>query len=206
MEAVKIESKETIQVSEGFYISYGKLLLDYVVSVCALLVIWPILLIVALLIKMDSKGPAIFKQPRIGKDGREFYIYKFRTMYITAPREGKSPERPDDVRITRVGRFLRKTSIDELPQLFNILKGDMSLVGPRPEQKSIVEKYYGYYERQRFLVKPGITGLWQLSMDRTKPIHENLQYDYEYIRGISFWLDLKIICKTVLVLIRSNTF
>jgi lipopolysaccharide/colanic/teichoic acid biosynthesis glycosyltransferase len=164
------------------------------------------MIVIAIAIKLDSPGPVIFKQPRIGKGGREFCIYKFRTMYKDVPKQGRSPESYDDPRITRVGRFLRRTSLDELPQLINIVKGDMSLVGPRPEQKLIVEQYYSSYEMQRFLVKPGITGPWQLSGDRTRPIHENLQYDFEYIETASLWTDLRLIFATVKVIFRSNTY
>nr|WP_211663654.1 sugar transferase [Lihuaxuella thermophila] len=179
---------------------------DIVIAAFLLILLSPLLGAIALLIKLDSRGPVIFKQPRIGKGGKEFFIYKFRTMYVDAPSQGRSPESEDDPRITRIGRVLRKTSLDELPQLMNILKGEMSLVGPRPEQKMIVEQYYTNYEKQRFLVKPGITGLWQISMDRTKPIHENLQYDFTYIENVSFRNDLKILLKTVMVMVRSNTF
>ena len=111
---------------------------------------------------------------------------------------------------TRIGKkflqvFLRKTSMDELPQLINILRGEMSFVGPRPEQKMIVEKVYSYYEKQRWLVKPGITGLWQISPDRNKPIHENLHHDFSYIQNLTFALDVKIVYKTIRVIVRSNT-
>lgn len=151
-------------------------------------------------------GPIIFKQVRIGKDGKEFLIYKFRTMYQDVLSQGRSPTSDDDPRITRVGKLLRKTSLDELPQLINIIKGEMSFIGPRPEQKLIVDKYYTNYEKQRFLVKPGITGLWQVSLDRTKPIHENLQYDFTYINNVSLFMDLKILFKTIVIMFRSNTF
>lgn len=192
--------------SNKIYLYFVKPMIDFFVSLLLLILVAPILLIIALLIKLDSRGPVIFKQARIGKDGREFFIYKFRTMYVHVPNQGRSPVSEDDPRITRVGRFLRKTSLDELPQLFNILKGDMSLVGPRPEQKMIVDQYYTDYEMQRFLVKPGITGLWQISMDRTKPIHENLQYDFYYIQNVSFKLDMRIILMTFRVLVKSNTY
>lgn len=165
----------------------------------------PILLIVAILIKIDSHGPIVFKQIRTGKKEKEFYIFKFRTMYIDAPTEARSPTDGLDPRITRIGRMLRKTSLDELPQLINILKGEMSFIGPRPEMKWIVDKVYTDFEKQRLLVKPGITGLWQISPVRVAPIHENLQYDFYYINNVSLLLDVKIAIKTVLVMVKSNT-
>jgi len=127
-------------------------------------------------------------------------------MYTFVPKEGRSPEGENDPRVTGVGRVLRKTSLDELPQLVNILKGEMSFIGPRPEQKSIVELHYTPLDYYRFMVKPGITGLWQTSEDRKKPIYENLHHDFDYIDGISFWLDFKIVLRTVKVLFRSNTY
>jgi undecaprenyl phosphate N,N'-diacetylbacillosamine 1-phosphate transferase len=188
------------------YFRYVKPVLDITLGLLMLLVLSPILGLIAIAIKLDSPGPVIFKQPRIGKGGQEFQIFKFRTMYKDVPKQGRSPESLDDPRITRVGRFLRRTSLDELPQLFNIITGEMSLVGPRPEQKLIVERYYTPYEMQRFLVKPGITGPWQLSGDRTRPIHENLHYDFEYIQYASLWKDLYLILATVKVMFRSNTY
>lgn len=194
------------KVTRSRYIRYGKPFLDFILGLLMLLIFSPLLIIISIAIKLDSPGPVIFKQPRIGKGGREFQIYKFRTMYKDVPKQGRSPVSSDDPRITRVGRFLRRTSLDELPQLFNIIKGEMSLVGPRPEQKLIVERCYTPYEMQRFLVKPGITGPWQLSGDRTRPIHENLHYDFEYIQNASLWTDLSLILATVKVMFRSNTY
>lgn len=206
MKEVSQLTAHSIRAYKGIYLNYFKVTFDTIFSLLALLLSSPILIVVSLLIKFDSKGPIVFKQSRIGLNGKEFKIYKFRTMYSNVPKEGKSPTSSEDARITNIGKFLRKTSLDELPQIINILKGEMSFIGPRPEQKSIVEKHYTDYERQRFLVKPGITGLWQISMDRTKAIHENLQYDFEYIENISLITDLKIIFKTVKVMLKSNTF
>ncbi|OCT11543.1 hypothetical protein A8709_04765 [Paenibacillus pectinilyticus] len=182
-----------------------KPLLDLLVGLSLLLFTSPLLLIVAIWIKIDSKGPVIFKQQRYGKNGRLFNIYKFRTMYVDVPKEGRSPISGEDPRITSVGRILRKCSIDELPQLFNILRGEMSFIGPRPEQKSIVEAEYTDWEWQRFRVTPGITGLWQISPERIYPIHDNLQHDFKYAEEISWRMDIKIIWGTVMVVIRSNT-
>ncbi|WP_124728322.1 sugar transferase [Staphylospora marina] len=192
-------------VTRSRYFRYVKPVLDWTLGMLLLLLVLPVMAIIAVAIKLDSPGPVIFRQPRVGKDGREFCIFKFRTMYRDVPKQGRSPQSSDDPRITRVGRFLRRTSLDELPQLINIIRGEMSLVGPRPEQKMIVEQYYTDYEKQRFLVKPGITGPWQLSGDRTRPIHENLHYDFEYIETASFMKDLYLILSTVKVMFRSNT-
>lgn len=201
----KIKDKKVLRY-ESSYTKCLKNIFDISFSLLLLVITSPFLLIISLIVKIDSRGPIIFKQSRIGKNGVEFKIYKFRTMYTSVPKEGKSPSSSYDPRITKVGRFLRKTSLDELPQLFNIIKGEMSFIGPRPEQKSIVEQYYSDYEKQRFLVKPGITGPWQISMDRTKPIHENIHHDFHYISNISLLYDLKIFFQTVRVMIRSNTY
>ena len=129
-------------------------------------------------------------------------MFKFRTMQVNAPAYDFSPKESSDSRITRVGRYLRKTSLDELLQLFNVIKGDMSLVGPRPEMPFIVQQY-GPRERQRLAVVPGITGLWQLSADRAFLIHENLQYDFYYIRNRGFFMDLAILLHTAVFAMRG---
>lgn len=189
----------------SLYASFVKGALDIVFAFFLLIFLLPLLLLLAFILYFDSPGRIFFRQVRIGKHGKEFTIYKFRTMYTDVPTEGFSPTTELDPRITRFGRFLRKTSLDELPQLLNILRGDMSFVGPRPEQKKIVQEVYTIREKQRFLVKPGMTGLWQISKDRNKPIHENLQHDFMYLEHMSFLLDLKIICRTLQVVLRSNT-
>jgi lipopolysaccharide/colanic/teichoic acid biosynthesis glycosyltransferase len=122
-------------------------------------------------------------------------MYKFRSMHTTAPRYELSPTQSSDPRITAVGRFIRRTSLDELPQLINVLMGNMSLVGPRPEMPFVVHRYNSR-QRQRLQVVPGITGLWQLSAERGLPIHDNLQYDLSYIRNRSFFMDLAILIQT----------
>lgn len=168
---------------------------DALAAFVILVITGPLLAAIALAVRLDSKGPVIFKQRRIGKDGKLFEMLKFRSMHVDAPKYAFSPKESEDPRITRVGRFLRKTSLDELPQLFNVLKGDMSLVGPRPEMPFIVEQY-GPRERQRLCVVPGITGVWQLSADRAFLIHENIQYDLYYIRNRGFFMDLAILLHT----------
>ncbi|CAN7711286.1 sugar transferase [Paenibacillus sp. LjRoot153] len=213
MEMINIESRAKVTSSSqssiaepsGIYVQIIKPLIDLLVSLMLLICSFPLFLCVAILIKFDSKGSILFKQQRYGKHGRVFHIYKFRTMYENVPTEGRSPISGDDARITPIGRILRKTSIDELPQMINILKGEMSFIGPRPEQKSIVEAEYTEWERQRFCITPGITGLWQISSERKLPIHENLQHDFKYAREISWQMDLRIIWGTLRVMMRSNT-
>lgn len=188
----------------GFYNLFLKPMIDWVFAGVIFILFSPFFVLIMILIKLDSQGSALFVQRRIGLKGKEFNIYKFRTMYTHVPKEGRSPISDQDPRITKVGKFLRKTSLDEVPQLLNILKGEMSFIGPRPEQKSIVEQYYTDYENQRFLAKPGITGLWQVSMERILPIHENIHYDLNYIKQVSLWLDIKIIFKTIGVMLKRN--
>ena len=153
--------------------------------------------IIALAIKTDSKGPVFFRQKRVGIDGKLFDIFKFRSMTTETDPYSINPTDQSDTRITKVGRFLRKTSMDELPQFINVLKGDMSLVGPRPEMPFIVEQY-NEIQKERLNVLPGITGLWQLSGDRARAIHENMDYDLYYIRNKSFFLDIAILIETLI--------
>jgi exopolysaccharide biosynthesis polyprenyl glycosylphosphotransferase len=190
-----------------------KRIFDLVVTLLLLLLTWPFLLLIALAIRLDSPGPIIFKQQRVGENGRFFRMYKFRTMFSDAeargPQLGFDPKgRPTykwsgDTRVTRTGHFLRRTSLDELPQFFNVLKGEMSLVGPRPEMQFIVELYEPW-QRQRLAVPPGITGWWQVNGRSDLPMHLNTQYDLYYIRNYSLWLDLKILLKTIGVVLRGQ--
>ena len=159
-------------------------------------------LLIAILIRLESDGPAIFCQERVGSRGRRFRMFKFRTMYADVAVYACSPRAPDDPRITPLGRFLRRTSLDELPQLINVLMDDMSLVGPRPEMPFIVAQYTDQH-RQRLQVKPGITGLWQLSGDRAYLIHENIEYDLYYIQHRNFFLDLAILVHTTIFAMRG---
>ena len=158
--------------------------------------------VIALLVKLTSPGPVFFGQERVGKNGRHFHMYKFRTMYCDAPHYGYSPGSGDDPRLTPFGRLLRRASLDELPQAFNVLLGQMSLVGPRPEMPFIVEKYTAW-ERQRLAVKPGMTGLWQISPARVFPIHEHLEYDQYYVCHRSLFMDVAILLHTVLFAARG---
>jgi len=170
---------------------------DIVASMLLLLLSFPLWLAFACAIRVDSRGPVFFRQTRVGKRGSLFRLYKFRTMRTDAPKFGLHPTDSNDPRITRLGSWLRRTSLDELPQLINVLKGDMSLVGPRPEMPFIVDTYEARH-LERLKVTPGLTGLWQLSADRRYLIHENIQYDLYYIRHRSFFLDLAILLHTAI--------
>lgn len=183
--------------SQKVYLFIGRLL-EIVFSICALLFFAPFWILIILLIRIDSKGKAVFIHQRIGKSGKPFMLYKFRTMFIDSDSQEYAPVSLNDQRITRIGKFLRRTSLDELPQFINVLKGEMSLVGPRPEMEFIVKKYSDL-ERARLLVKPGITGLWQIRGRKDLPLQQNVEYDLYYIMHRSLWLDLKIILETIIV-------
>ena len=203
MEAEWIKRNKTCS-NFRFYQDSFKQLFDFVAALLLLILFAPLIGFIALLIKSDSRGSGFFKQKRAGQAGVPFTMYKFRTMYTEFSGDAPKPNNPNNPRITRIGRYLRMTSFDELPQLINVLKGKMSLVGPRPEMLFIVNQYEEW-QRIRLILKPGVTGLWQLSPDRKYPIHEGIHHDIEYIKKQSFLLDLKIILKTPIVLIRPNT-
>jgi lipopolysaccharide/colanic/teichoic acid biosynthesis glycosyltransferase len=169
---------------------------DFFVSLALILLLAPIFLTIAVLIRLTSDGPIFFSQERVGLGGQRFQLYKFRSMVYEAFPYETSPVHSRDPRITRIGRALRKTGLDELPQLLNVLSGEMSLVGPRPEMPFIVDRYTGL-QRQRLQVLPGITGLWQLSAERAFPIHENLHHDFFYIRQQRLTLDMAILIHTL---------
>ena len=170
---------------------------DLLMAIILLILFSPVFMVVSVAIRMDSKGPVFFKQKRVGLNGKLFDIYKFRSMSTAADPYAVNPTDKNDARVTKVGKFLRKTSLDELPQLINVLKGEMSFVGPRPEMAFIVDTYNEIH-RERLTVSPGITGLWQLSGDRKKAIHENMDYDLFYIRNRSFSLDMAILLETLI--------
>lgn len=182
--------------SETWHYAIAKRVVDVVLSSLLLIALSPFLFLVGLLIRFGSAGPALFVQKRVGRDGELFDMYKFRSMHKNAPMYAMSPTRSTDPRITRFGRFLRKTSLDELPQLLNVFMGTMSLVGPRPEMPFVVGDYNNH-QRVRLQAKPGITGLWQLSRDRAFPIHENLEYDLYYIQNRTFFMDFAILLHTL---------
>jgi exopolysaccharide biosynthesis polyprenyl glycosylphosphotransferase len=172
-----------------------KRIFDFAAAFALLAFTAPLWAVLAIFIRQDSKGPVFFRQLRVGRGGKPFELYKFRSMRTDAPKYGIHPAGSDDPRVTPVGRWIRRTSVDELPQLINILKGEMSLVGPRPEMPFVV-KGYNTTQRQRLSVLPGLTGLWQLSADRAFLIHENIQYDLYYIRHRNFFVDLAILMHT----------
>ena len=177
-----------------------KRILDIIFSLLGLIILSPILLIVAIAIKIESKGPVIFKQKRIGKNGKVFNIYKFRSMVVGAEKMGSGVySKKDDNRVTKVGKFIRMTSIDELPQLVNILRGEMSIIGPRPVLTYHPWKYEEYTDEQlkRFNVRPGVTGWAQDHGRKDVEWHERIKLDIYYVENISFWLDLKIFFKTI---------
>ncbi len=173
-----------------------KRLFDLSVGSALLIATTPLFLILAIGVKASSNGPIIFRQKRVGFHGKKFLFYKFRSMYTEAPVYAVTPQKGNDPRITPFGRFLRRSSLDELPQLLNVIKGEMSLVGPRPEMPFIVSQYNDL-QKQRLNVKPGITGLWQISADRKLAIHENMDYDIYYINNQSLLLDVVILIRTV---------
>lgn len=194
---------------------FAKRVFDVVLTACAMPLLLPLFLVVAVAIKIDSAGPVFFVQQRVGLRKHLFPMYKFRSMHVDAEErlaeiehlneaEGPIFKIANDPRITRVGRFIRKTSIDELPQLFNVLRGEMSLVGPRPMSIRDVDLFDRGIQRRRFSVQPGLTGLWQVSGRSNLPFDRWLELDLEYIDNWSFGLDLKILLKTISVVLRSE--
>ncbi len=184
------------------YKKYIKRILDVVLSIIALLVLWPIMLVVAILVRTKLGSPVIFKQKRPGKDEKIFTLCKFRTMSNEKDENGNLL--PDEKRLTKFGKFLRSTSLDELPELINIIKGDMSIVGPRPLTVSYL-KYYNEEEKHRHDVRPGLTGLAQINGRNCLQWEDRFKYDLQYIENITFMNDLKIILGTAKkVLKREN--
>ena len=204
---VVLDRKEQLRSKRGYWaLRRGQ---DIFFSALALLLLWPIMLIVALVIYLDDPhGSPIFAQLRCGRDGKLFKMYKFRSMYVNAEdqlddllkdneMDGPAFKMKDDPRITRVGHFIRKTSLDELPQLWNILKGDMSIVGPRPALPREVELYTDL-QKQRMYVTPGLTCYWQIQPRRNEISFDQwMELDLQYILDRSFWVDWKIIFKTI---------
>ena len=176
-----------------------KRIMDVILSFVSGLALALPMVIIAILIKLDSPGPAIFRQERLGKDGKPFTIYKFRTMYLDAEADGPQWAKRNDCRCTPLGRFLRHTRLDELPQLWNILKGDMSIVGPRPERACFYSEFETYIHgfHYRLLVKPGLTGLAQVNGGYDLKPEEKIMFDMEYIQKQSIELDLKCILQTI---------
>ncbi len=193
------------------YKRFIKRLLDFILSLLALIVLSPLFLVISISIKVNSKGPVFFLQERLGKNGKVFKIIKFRTMIVNAEHigDGLKIKSENDNRITKVGKILRKTSLDELPQLINVIKGDMSIVGPRPPVTYYPHKFDKYSEKQkkRFEVRPGITGLAQIRVRNSASWDERIEIDVEYVKKVTFTQDVIIILKTIMqVLKRENVY
>ncbi|EOR23319.1 priming glycosyltransferase [Niallia nealsonii AAU1] len=214
-QSLYLEKKKNISVNTARSYLVMKRAIDIIGSFCGLVVLSLLFVIIALLIKLeDPKGKIFFKQLRVGKDGKEFYMYKFRSMASDAEERlkellalnevsGAMFKMKDDPRVTKMGKFIRKTSLDELPQLFNVLRGDMSLVGPRPPLPREVEEYSAY-DKQRLLVTPGCTGLWQVSGRSNVGFEEMVELDLRYIKERTLLFDIKIILKTISLLFGSK--
>jgi lipopolysaccharide/colanic/teichoic acid biosynthesis glycosyltransferase len=215
-ELTRVESRPSVVTTVA-----GRLL-DMTIAVVVLLVLVPVLVGTAIAVRLSSPGPVLFRQRRLGRDMRPFTVLKFRTMRSDADsalhREyvrsllGAEPEQHAegglyklaiDPRVTKVGRFLRSWSLDEVPQLWNVLRGEMSLVGPRPVIEYEVEQYPDWYLR-RFAVKPGLTGLWQVSGRNERTYEEMVRFDIEYAERRSLWMDLRILARTALVVMRRQ--
>ncbi|MFF3023901.1 sugar transferase [Gottfriedia sp. NPDC057948] len=206
-------SKEAVEKRRGYL--FTKRLMDLIGAFLGLLLLLPVFIVVAIFIKLeDPKGPVFFYQTRVGKNGKEFKMYKFRSMVTDAEERlkellqynevsGAMFKMKDDPRITKIGKFIRKTSIDELPQFFNVLLGDMSLVGPRPPLRREVD-VYTTYDKQRLLVIPGCTGLWQVSARNSVGFDEMVELDLIYIKNRSISYDIKIVIKTASLLLGSR--
>lgn len=190
-----------VKIIKTFYSVIIKRPMDFLLSLLALIILSPVILIVAILVKIKLGGPVLFKQDRPGKNEKIFKMYKFRTMTQEKDTDGKLL--PDDVRLTKFGKFLRSTSLDELPGLFNIVKGNMSIVGPRP----LLVQYlplYNDFQRNRHLVRPGLTGLAQVNGRNAITWEEKFNYDVKYVNKITFLGDIKIIVKTIIKVLKRS--
>lgn len=194
---------------------FTKRVLDIVLSTLGLVALSPVMIIIAYKIKQEDGGPVFYKQMRVGKNGREFQMYKFRSMVVNADQlleklknqnevDGAMFKMKDDPRITQIGHFIRKHSLDELPQLINVLKGNMSLVGPRPALPREV-KQYSHYDMQRLYVVPGCTGLWQATERNSVGFDKMVELDLKYIQRSNVGYDFWIILKTIVVIFKPNT-
>ncbi|MBW9155656.1 sugar transferase [Clostridium tagluense] len=204
----ELENAREYEKNIGYFII--KRIIDIMGVLCGILLLSPVMIVVAIWIKLDSAGPVFFIQERVGQDGTRFMMYKFRSMcldaeYILKKLKDKNEmlgpmfKIKDDPRVTKVGRFIRKTSIDELPQLFNILKGEMSLVGPRPSLPKEVEQFTSF-QKQRLVAKPGLTCYWQVRGRSDVSFQEWMEMDVQYMEERNTWIDIILIFKTVRVL------
>lgn len=206
-------NQDKINAQVGYL--FIKRIFDIVASFAALFILSPLFLVIAILIKLeDPQGPVFYSQFRVGRNGKKFRMYKFRSMCVDADKklkdllaknevEGAMFKMKDDPRITRVGKWIRKTSVDELPQLWNVLHGDMALVGPRPPLPRETATY-SEYDKQRLYVQPGCTGLWQVSGRNDVGFHEMVALDIQYIKTRNLWVDIKIMFKNVGIMIHPN--
>lgn len=203
------------QVESRKIYHFTKRVFDIVMSTLGLIILSPAMAVIAYKIKREDGGPIIYKQIRVGKNGKQFKMYKFRSMVANADQLlGKLKDRNEvdgamfkikgDPRITQIGHFIREHSLDELPQLLNVLKGNMSLVGPRPPLPTEVEKYTNY-DKQRLYVVPGCTGLWQATKRNDVGFNEMVKLDLDYIKESSVWFDLKIIFMTIAIVFKPNS-
>jgi lipopolysaccharide/colanic/teichoic acid biosynthesis glycosyltransferase len=214
--AVYSDSRAAVKPKDMRLYLAAKRMMDICGSLVGILLLSPILLFIAICIKLeDPKGGVFFKQLRVGKDGKSFYMYKFRSMVSNAEDllgqlleknevGGAMFKMKDDPRVTRIGKLIRKTSIDELPQLWNVLMGEMSLVGPRPPLPREVEEYTSY-DKLRLLVTPGCTGLWQVSGRNSLSFHEMVELDLQYIRSRSLLGDMKLVVRTFWIMLFPNS-
>lgn len=181
------------------YLRFGKRVCDLVIGIVALPFALLIIAVLAPIIHFEDKGPVFYNAPRVGKDGRDFKMYKLRSMRVNAPdlvmEDGSTYNGADDPRMTRIGAFMRRTSLDEIPQFFNVLKGDMSVVGPRPDLRRETELYEGD-EGEKLTVKPGITGYAAVYGRNSLPWHDRLALDVYYVRNVTFGLDVKVFFRT----------
>ena len=213
-----LESKAVLlnkdKIGSRFVYHSIKRIFDIVAATCGIVLLSPLMIIIAVLIKTEDHGPIFYKQVRVGKNGKTFKMYKFRSMFVNADKmlaelkeqndvEGPMFKMKEDPRVTKIGHFIRKHSLDELPQFFNVIKGDMSLVGPRPPLPSEVAEYSDY-DKQRLYVIPGCTGLWQATERNEVGFNEMVQLDIQYIKRASFIFDLWIIWKTVEIIVKPN--
>lgn len=211
---VVVVNKE--RVERRLFYHFFKRFFDILLSIIGIILLTPVFIITAILIKVDNPdGPIIYSQIRIGKNGHPFRMYKFRSMVVNADKmlkglldqndiEGAMFKMKSDPRVTKIGRTIRKYSIDELPQLLNVIKGDMSLVGPRPPLKREVEDYTEY-DKQRLLVVPGCTGIWQVSERNKVGFHEMVKLDIKYINSSNLWFDFFILFKTIWIISFPNS-
>lgn len=211
-ERILINHKK-LESRKGYH--FIKRIFDIILSVIGLIVFSPLMLIIAYKVKKEDGGPIIYKQIRVGKNGCHFEMYKFRSMVVNADQLlGKLKDRNEvdgamfkikgDPRITQIGHFIREHSLDELPQLLNVLKGNMSLVGPRPPLPTEVKQYTNY-DKQRLYVVPGCTGLWQVTKRNDVGFNGMVKLDLDYIKESSVWLDLKIIFMTIAIVFKPNS-